>query len=133
VSDGKDIILDCEAEPVSVTESPLAIPSKGISKADRSHHTEQLRVVEVIAVDYIWREDQGGFAPVFGSTHGRELGSGRHWTEQQARDAHPKSYTERLLEQSSPGVTLPKAQPARLPAPKKRRPSAARWRPKDLH
>lgn len=130
MADSKDIILDCEAELVSVTESPLAIPSRTISKVDRSQHTEQLRVVEVIAVDYIWRKELGSFAPVFGSTHGRELGSGRHWTEQQGKPLpYPPTPAPKLDPRMFHRV---QHEPARLPPPKKR-PSAARWRPKDLH
>lgn len=54
-------VIEATAELVEETSAPLAV--------DKPYIAEKLRVVEIIAVDYIWNEEKHGFFPVFGAPH----------------------------------------------------------------
>lgn len=55
-------VIDVEAEFVEVTTTPLARSAAPLV-------AEKLRVIEIIAIDYIWNEEKNGFFPVFGAPH----------------------------------------------------------------
>lgn len=48
----------------------LTKPSEAIEQHTSPPPAEVLRVVEVIATDFVWSDKHAGFFPVFGSVHG---------------------------------------------------------------
>lgn len=90
-------------------------PGECVVERDNDRPAEKLRVVEVIATDYVWQPQARGFYPVFGSTHGTMQIPGQHESQQAE---HPRGLPRpaAMVCPPSPSAADPRARPPRLAA-----------------